>query len=133
MSTYQELALGLTTTTLAVGGQVLPEERVVDVTATVEVQHGCLGSSSLGVVLGIGLGDGLVGGVEPVDVGLVVLGVVELHDLAGNVGLKSTIVVLMAVSSGVQKWTGRGTVSAYRRGREGWPCRGRRWCWPWRA
>lgn len=38
VESYQELALGLTTTALAVGGEVLPEEGVVDVTTAVEVE-----------------------------------------------------------------------------------------------
>jgi hypothetical protein len=90
---YQELALGLTTTALAVGSQVLPEQGVVDVAATVEVEEGSLSGGSLGIALGLGLGDGLDGRVEAVDVGLVVLGVVQLHDLAGDVGLEGTIVI----------------------------------------
>lgn len=91
--TYQQLALGLATATLAVGSKVFPKERVVNVTTTMEVQQRGLGSSSLGVVLGIGLGDGLIGGIEAIDVGLVVLGVMQLHDLAGDVGLKGTIII----------------------------------------
>ncbi len=91
--TYGKLASRLTTTALAVGGKVLPEERVVDVATTVEVEEGSLGSSSLGVVLGLGLGEGLDGGVEAVDVGLVVLGVVQLHDLARDGGLEGGIVI----------------------------------------
>lgn len=94
--TYQELALGLTTTTLAVGGEVLPEERVVDVATAVEVDERCLGSGSLGVALGLGLSEGLDCGVEAVDVGLVVLGVVELHDLARDVRLESAIIVCVS-------------------------------------
>lgn len=91
--THQELALGLTATTLAVRGEVLPEESVVNVATTVEVDEGSLGSSSLGIALGLGLGDSVESGIEAVDVGLVVLGVVELHNLAGDVGLEGTVVV----------------------------------------
>lgn len=91
--TYQKLALGLTTAALAVGGEVLPEEGVVDVATAVEVEQRCLGSGGLGVALGLGIAEGLDGGVEAVDVCLVVLGVVELHDLAGDGGLERAVVV----------------------------------------
>lgn len=91
--TYGKLASGLTTAALAVGGEVLPEERVVDVAATVEVEERGLRSGRLGVVLGLRLGQSLDGGVEAVDVGLVVLGVVQLHDLARDGGLESGIVI----------------------------------------
>lgn len=92
---YQQLALGLTATALAVGGKVLPEEGVVEVATAVEVEQRRLGSGSGAVTLGLGLGDGLDGRVEAVDVGLVVLGVVKLHDLARDVGLERAIVVCL--------------------------------------
>lgn len=93
MGTYHELALGLATTTLAVGSKVLPEEGVVQVATAVEVEKGRLGGGSLVVVLGLGLGDGLDGGVVAIDVCLVVLRVVKLHDLAGDMRLESAVVV----------------------------------------
>lgn len=91
--TYQELALGLTTTALAVGGKVLPEQRVVDMATTVEVEERSLRSRGLGITLVLGLGESVGGSVEAVDVGLMVLGVVELHDLSGDVGFEGTVVV----------------------------------------
>lgn len=91
--THQELALGLAAAALGVGGEVFPEKGVVDVAAAVEVEEGRLGGGGAGVVLGQGLGQGLGGRVEAVDVGLVVLGVVQLHDLARNVGLEGAVVV----------------------------------------
>lgn len=45
------------------------------------------------VALGLGLGNGLESAVEAVDVGLVVLGVVQLHDLARDVRLECAVVV----------------------------------------
>lgn len=90
---YQKLALGLTTAALAIGGKVLPEERVVDVATAVEVQQGSLGSGGLGVPLGLGVAESLDSGVEAVDVCLVVLGVVKLHDLAGDGRLERAVVV----------------------------------------
>lgn len=59
----------------------------------VEVEQRSLGSGGLGVALGLGISEGLDGGVEAVDVCLVVLGVVKLHDLAGDVGLERAVVV----------------------------------------
>lgn len=88
-----QFAVGLTTAISAGRGEVLPEERVVDVATAVEVDQGSL-SSSLGIVaLGVGILDGLESSVEAVDVGLVVLGVVKLHDLCRDVGLKGAVVV----------------------------------------
>jgi hypothetical protein len=80
--TYQKLALGLTTTTFAIGGKVLPEKRVVHVATTMEVEERRLSGSRLDVVLGLSLSQRVGGGIEAVDIGLVVLGVVQLHDLA---------------------------------------------------
>ena len=62
-------------------------------TAAVEVEQRRLRCGSLVVTLGLGLRDGLNGGVVAVDVGLVVLGVVQLHDLAGDVRLEGAVVV----------------------------------------
>jgi len=61
--------------------------------ATMEVDEGSLRRSLGQVALGLGLGDGLESSVEAIDVGLVVLGVVELHDLGANVRLESIVVV----------------------------------------
>ena len=59
----------------------------------VEVQQGSLRSCGGVVALGLGVADGLDGGVVAIDVRLVVLGVVQLHDLARDVRLQSAIVV----------------------------------------
>lgn len=88
-----ELTLRLTTTALAVGSKVLPEERVVDVTTAVEVEKRSLSGSSLGIALVVGLSESVGSVVEAGDVGLMVLGVVKLHDLTRDVRLKSAIVV----------------------------------------
>lgn len=83
---------GLTTTS-ALGGKVLPEESVVEVTTTVEVDGGLQGNLGGNVTLVLGLLELLNSGVVAVDVGVVVVLVVELHDLAVDGGLKSAIVV----------------------------------------
>lgn len=110
----RQSALGELTATLALGGQVLPEQAVVDVaypedknnnasstrgkrhhqrtirlTTTVEldgVLEGNLGRQVVGLERALEL---LLRSVEAVHVGLVMLRMVELHDLGVDVGLKS--------------------------------------------
>lgn len=73
------------------GGQVLPEERVVDVPSAVELDGGLLGDLGGDVVGGDGGDVGLQGVVEVGHVGLVVLAVVKLHDLGRDVRLQSIV------------------------------------------
>lgn len=61
--------------------------------AAVEVKEGSDGGSLGEVTLALGLGDSLERGVEAGHVGLVVLLVVKLHDLARDVWLESSIIV----------------------------------------
>lgn len=74
-------------------GKVLPEERVVDVTTTVELD----GALKLDLLADIVAGDGLVvsldGVVKVGDVKLMVLCVVDGHDLLGDGGLKGIVSV----------------------------------------
>jgi len=70
------------------GREVFPEEGVVDVAASVELESGLQGDALLG---GGRLGVRGLGGVEGVDVSLVVLLVVKLHDLAGDVRLERVV------------------------------------------
>ena len=60
---------------------------------TVEVDERLLCDLSLDVTLVLGLLQLLDGGVVGGDVGVVVLGVVELHDLAADGGLEGAVVV----------------------------------------
>ena len=60
---------------------------------TVEVDERLLCDLSLDVALVLGLLQLLDGGVVRGDVGVVVLGVVELHDLAADGGLESAVVI----------------------------------------
>ena len=77
----------------AVGGEVGPEGGVVDVAAEVEGE-GLLEADDGAVVAGVaGGGEFVEGLVEGADVGLVVLGVVQLHDLAGDVRGEGAVVV----------------------------------------
>lgn len=75
-----------------VRSQVLPEKGVVDVSTAVKFQGGLKGDSSLDSLgsgfLRLELGEGFLSGVETVDIGLVVLGVVQGHDLLGDAGLQ---------------------------------------------
>lgn len=91
--TYLELSFWLTTAVLVGGCQVLPEQSVVDVSAAVEVEEGRDAGGLGRVALGLSLAKGLEGAVEAVDIGLVVLGVVQLHDLARDVRLECAVVV----------------------------------------
>lgn len=98
-STHLQFARRLTTTILVRRCQVLPKQSVVQVATTVEVEEGRKSGSLREVALGLGVADALEGGVEAGDVGLVVLGVVELHDLAGNVRLERAVVVCAGTPS----------------------------------
>lgn len=83
-----------------------------------------LGSDlGLDVVLCAGLLHLLGSSIERGNIGVVVLGVVELHDLAADGGLESAIVVCIVWS--VQE-RGARTVKAetHKAGRAEWPCRG---------
>ena len=66
------------------------------VLTAVEVDQRLLGDLCLDVALVLGLLQLLDGGVVGGHVGVVVLGVVELHDLAADGGLKRAIVVCEA-------------------------------------
>jgi len=71
-------------------GQVLPEQGVVNVTTTIEFQSSLQGNSLLG---GGSFLVSLGRGVKGVDVGLMVLRVVKLHDLLRDVGLESIVLI----------------------------------------
>ncbi len=88
-----EGAGGGLTTAGALGGQVLPEEGVVQVTTAVEVDRRLQSNLGRDVTLGLSLLELLNGVVVVGDIGVVVVLVVDLHDLAGDGGLKSAIVV----------------------------------------
>ena len=66
---------------------------MVDVTTAVEINHRLQGNLRSDILLRLGGLELLGGGVEAVDVGLVVVLVVELHDLAGDGGLEGAVVV----------------------------------------
>jgi hypothetical protein len=73
--------------------QVLPEKGVVDVASAVEVDEGLQSNLGLDVLLVLGL-DHLLGEVvERCHVCVVVVLVVQLHDLSGDAGLQGAIVI----------------------------------------
>jgi hypothetical protein len=109
-----ELTIWQLASTLLGRRKVQPEERVIDVawqvtlmgqrrqcdylyrliqrftlTTSVELDGRLRCNGALDVVLGEGVVEGLLGVVEVSDVGVVVLGVVQLHDLSRDVGLQS--------------------------------------------
>jgi hypothetical protein len=73
--------------------KVLPEQRMVDVAAAVEVDHGLQSNLSLDVFLVFCFRNLLREVVERGHVGLMMLGVVQLHDLAGDGGLERAVVI----------------------------------------
>ena len=77
----------------AVGGQVRPEHRVVDVPAEVEREALLQPVDRAERVLVAGLGQLVKGGVGAGDVRRVVLAVVQLHDLTRDVRLERRVVV----------------------------------------
>ena len=88
-----ECTVGELTAAVLGRGEVLPEERVVDVAAAIKVDGLLEGDGRLDVLLVECVGELLLGGVEAVDVRLVVLGVVQLHDLGADGGLERAVVV----------------------------------------
>lgn len=68
--------------------EVCPEERVVDVTAGIKVDSSLEVELCREIIVGGGGSLGGEGGIEIVDVGLVVFRVVEGHDLRGDVRFK---------------------------------------------
>lgn len=66
---------------------------------TVEVDERLLGDLGLDVTLVLGFLELLDGGVVGGDIGVVVLGVVELHDLTADGGLERAVVVCVLKSA----------------------------------
>ena len=72
---------------------------------TVEVDERLLGDLGLDITLVLGLLELLDGGVVGGDVGVVVLGVVQLHDLAADGGLERAVVVWRVLRSALMPLT----------------------------
>jgi hypothetical protein len=92
--TYLHLAAWLSTTTVFARCQVLPEQAVVDMATAVEVDQWLQGSSGLNILL-VQRGGQLFGcGIVAVDVCLVVVLVVQFHDLSRDGGFERAVIVL---------------------------------------
>jgi hypothetical protein len=90
------------------GSQVLPEKGVIDVPAAMEVDS-CLEGNLGGNVIARFGGSILIGcGIVAIDVGLMVLAVVQLHDLARDGWLEGTVVVWSTNKSAVTTHVRRG-------------------------
>jgi hypothetical protein len=85
-----ELAVGLVT---ALGGEVLPERRVVHVPAEVEGERLLQPDDRVEVPAGARLRELVEHAVQRGDVGVVVLGMVQLHDLRRDVRGQGAVVV----------------------------------------
>jgi hypothetical protein len=85
-----ELAVRLVAT---LGGEVLPEDRVVDVAAEVEGQVLLELVDRVERVVGVCLVHLLDRGVQAVHIVLMVLAMVQLHDLARDVRVERTVVI----------------------------------------
>ncbi len=81
------------TTACVLWSKVLPEQRVVQMTTAMEVDERLDGNPGSRVVTGFRSSHLFCSIVVGVDVGVVVLGVVQLHDLAGDGWFESAIVV----------------------------------------
>lgn len=92
-STHLKHSIWLAATILVSRSQVLPEQSVVQVAAAVEVEKRRNSGGLCEVTLGFGVANCLESTVETVDICLVVLGVVQLHDLARNVWLQGAVVI----------------------------------------
>lgn len=104
---------------------------MVDVTASVEVDQWLQGNLGLDILLCL-CGCELLGrGIEAVDIGLVVVLVVQLHDLTGDRGFERAIVVCKSrLTRKVAGRIAKGEESSYMGGRGEWPCPERSWCLP---
>lgn len=84
---YLQLAIRAAAAITAGRGQVFPEESMVDVATTMEVEEGRHLGGLVEVALGLGFVNSRERGVQAVHIGLVVLAVVQLHDFARDVRL----------------------------------------------
>lgn len=87
------------TTARVLRSQVLPEQRVVDVATSVEVGQCLQGDLGLDIGFALGTGELLNCIIIGVDVGLMMLGMMKLHDLAGDGWLKRAIVIYENIKS----------------------------------
>ena len=97
---------------------------MVDVAAAVEVDERLQGDLRGGVGSGGGGGELLGEVVVRGYVGLVMLAVVELHDLARDGGLEGAIVICRIIKPWIEGFSSTGGKWIYMVNLEGWLCRG---------
>lgn len=102
-----QLSIDQLSSALLLRRQIQPKQRVVDMPTAVKLDSRLASNGSLDIVLGKGIGEGLLCSIEVVDVRVVVLGVVDLHDLSRNCWLKG-IVVVGELGEGVLQAQGAG-------------------------
>ncbi len=104
-----QLTISEVSTSLVGGDQVLPENGVVQMSAAVELDDLLEGNDGRDILLGLGLDELAERSVEVGHVGVVVLGVVDLHDLSRDEGLELAIVVGEVGEGEVGGGDGQGT------------------------
>ena len=90
---YLQFPGGLSASSVLAWCKVLPEQGVIDVSTTVEVDQWLQGNLGGNILLFLCRGDLFGGSVEAVDVGLVVVLVVKLHDLARDGRLQRPVII----------------------------------------
>jgi hypothetical protein len=93
-TTDLEFSLWLTTTTLVLWRKVLPEQRMVQMSTAMEIDDRLQSNSSRNILFRLGSLHLLSCGIVAVNICLVVVLVVELHDLARNGWFQRAIIVL---------------------------------------
>jgi hypothetical protein len=90
---FRQLARGGFTTARFLGRKIFPEEAMVEMATTMEVDQGLDGNHGGDVTIGLSRSELVSSGIVTVHVGLVVLAVVQFHDLPGDRWLKGAIIV----------------------------------------
>jgi len=100
---------------------------MVDVSTAVKVDQRLQRDNALDILLGLGGRELFCGGVVAVDVGLVVILVVQLHDLAGDRRLECTVVICVSstINRNIQALEAGETHMA---SQEAWLCPARSLC-----
>lgn len=100
---------------------------MVDMSTTMEVNQWLESDLGSNVFLRFGSFELLAGSVEAIDICLVVVLVVELHNLAGDGWLKRTVIIFKRLLAITLLQMNRDTNMA---DREEWPCPGQSLCLP---
>lgn len=93
IDSYLQCACRLSTTTILTWCQILPEQTVIQVSTSMEVDDWLHCDSSGDISLGFSGLDLFACSIEAVDIGLVMVLVVKLHDFTGDSRFKRAIIV----------------------------------------